>query len=328
MLEARQEGPSVSSIVVVCCRRRTPMYMQEPFVLWVVIVKVFFVSLKSKDLVAAHVTVVAAVLVCVSAAVSTNSGGDDNLNNGNLVHDTVLGVGRGGHNLIVLQGVGDVGNGGDDGRSVIGHGGRGGLGDHGGRALDVVDRDTAATEGVGRSVGLSRDRGGSRGGDGLDGLLVVLVASLEGRGVLGSVLNLDVTAEAVRRTSAVVDVENLGHVLDLARGLLGLGLEASGEDRAVLNATREVGAGLDSLLEGIDVPAVDEISVVSVGSGVTVGECELTRHALELVGVPDGLVEERRVALVVTFRALATVDHVGVSHVALVVRSGRIAVTA
>jgi len=265
MLEARQEGPSVSSIVVVCCRRRTPMCMQEPFMLWVLIVKVFFVSLKSKDLVAAHVTVVAAVLVCVSAAVSTNSGGDDNLNNGNLVHDTVLGVGRGGHNLVILQGVGDVGNGGDDRRSVIGHGGRrGGLGDHGGRALDVVDRDTAATEGVGRSVGLSRDRGRSRGGDGLDGLLVVLVASLEGSGVLGSVLNLDVTAEAVGRTSTVVDVEDLGHVLDLAHGLLGLGLEASGEDRAVLNATREVGAGRDSLLEGIDVPAVDEISVVSV----------------------------------------------------------------
>ena len=54
----------------------------------------------------------------------------------------------------------------------------------------------------------------------------------------------------------------------------------------------------------------------------------MTRHALELVGVPDGLVEERRVALVVTFRALATVDHVGVGHVALVVRSGRIAVAA
>lgn len=266
MLEARQEGPSVSSIVVVCCRRRTPMCMQEPFMLWVLIVKVFFVSLKSQDLVAAHVTVVAAVLVCVSAAVSTNSGGDDNLNNGNLVHDTVFGVGRGGHNLVVLQSVGDVGNGGDDRRSVIGHGGgRGGLGNHGSRALDVVDRDTAATEGVGRSVGLSRDRGRGRGGDGLDGLLVVLVASLEGRGVLGSVLNLDVTAEAVGRTSAVVDVENLGHVLDLAHGLLGLGLEASGEDRAVLNATREVGAGIDSLLEGIDVPAVDEISVVSVG---------------------------------------------------------------
>lgn len=266
MLEARQEGPSVSSIVVVCCRRRTPMCMQEPFMLWVLIVKVFFCFIeRRKDLVAAHVTVVAAVLVCVSAAVSTNSGGDDNLNDGDLVHDTVLGVGRSGHNLVVLQGVGDVGNGGDDRRDVTGHGGgRGGLGDHGGRALNVVDRDTAATEGVGRSVGLSRDRGRSRRDDGLDGLLVVLVASLEGRGVLRSVLNLDVTAEAVGRTSAVVDVEDLGHVLDLAHGLLGLGLEASGEDRAVLNATREVGASLDGRLESVGVPAVDEISVVSV----------------------------------------------------------------
>ena len=54
----------------------------------------------------------------------------------------------------------------------------------------------------------------------------------------------------------------------------------------------------------------------------------MTGHALELVGVPDGLVEEGRVALVVAFRALATVDHVGVGHVALVVIGGLLAVAA
>jgi hypothetical protein len=90
---------------------------------------------------------------------------------------------------------------------------------------------------VSRSVRLSRHRGDRR-ESGLDGLLVFLVSSLEGRSVLGSVLDRDVTAKAVGRTGAVVNVEDLGHVLDLAGGLLGLGLQTAGEDGAVLNTTR------------------------------------------------------------------------------------------
>jgi hypothetical protein len=234
----------------------------------------FFVSLgRRKDLVAAHVAVLTAVLVCVAAAVSTNSGGDDNLDDGNLVHDTILGVGGGGHNLVVLESIGNVGKRGDggEGRRIVGRHGRGGGlgGDHGGRALDVEDRDTATTQGVSRSVGLSRNRS-SRGESGLDGLLVLFASGLDGRGVLGSVLNRNVTTEAVGRTSTVVNVENLGHILDLAHGLLGLALEAAGEDGAVLDATREVGASLDSGLKSVGVPSVDEISVVSVACLVLV----------------------------------------------------------
>lgn len=217
---------------------------------------------KGKDLVAAEVTT--AVLVCVSAVVSTNSGGDDDLNDGNLVYDTVLGVGRGRDSLVTRDSINDVSKR-SDGRcggvvAVVSAGA--GL-DHGGRALNVVDGDTTSAHGASRGVGLSGHRG-NRGQSRSDGLLVVLVSSLKGCGILGSVLNGDVTAETVGRTSAVIDREDLGHGLDLAGGLLRFSLEGTGEDWAVLNATRGVGAGGDGGLEGVDVPSVDEISVVSV----------------------------------------------------------------
>lgn len=217
---------------------------------------------KGKDLVAAEVTT--AVLVCVSAVVGTNSGGNDNLNDGNLVYDTVLGVGRGRDSLVTRDSINDVSKR-SDGRcsgvvAVVSAGA--GL-DHGGRALNVVDGDTTSAHGASRGVGLSGHRG-NRGQSRSDGLLVVLVSSLKGCGILGSVLNGDVTAETVGRTSAVIDREDLGHGLDLAGGLLRFSLEGTGEDWAVLNATRGVGAGGDGGLEGVDVPSVDEISVVSV----------------------------------------------------------------
>jgi hypothetical protein len=46
--------------------------------------------------------------------------------------------------------------------------------------------------------------------------------------------------------------------------LLFFGLEAASEDGAVLYATGGVGAGVYGGLEGFDVPASDEIGVVSV----------------------------------------------------------------
>jgi hypothetical protein len=84
-----------------------------------------------------------------------------------------------------------------------------------------------------------------------------------GDSVSGSVLDGDVAAERVGRTSAVVVVEHLGHLGNLASVLLLLGLEATGENGAVLNAAREVGASVDGRLEGIDVPSVHEIGVVT-----------------------------------------------------------------
>ena len=61
------------------------------------------------------------------------------------------------------------------------------------------------------------------------------------------------------------------------------------------------------------------------GTGwVAVGPDELAGLALEGVGVPDGLVEERGQTGVEAVGALATVNQVGVGHVALVV--GRLGV--
>ena len=222
----------------------------------------FFISLgkKIEDLVAAEMTTT--VLVCVSAVVGTHSGCDDNLDDGNLVHDTILGVGGGRDNVITLKSISDVSKRGDGRRSGVTSGAGAGL-DHGGRALNVVDGDTTSAHGASRGVRLSGHRG-DRGKGGGNGLLVILVSSLKGRGVLRSVLDGNVTAETLGGTSTVVDGEDLGHGLDLASGLLGLGLETGREDRAVLNTTRGVGAGSDGGLESVDVPAVDEISVVSV----------------------------------------------------------------
>jgi hypothetical protein len=59
-------------------------------------------------------------------------------------------------------------------------------------------------------------------------------------------------------------------------------------------------------------------------SGVTVGPDKLTSLALESVGVPDGLVEERGETSLETLGALSTINHAGVSDVALVVLGGDI----
>lgn len=50
----------------------------------------------------------------------------------------------------------------------------------------------------------------------------------------------------------------------------------------------------------------------------------MTGNALELVGVPDGLVEERGEASLVSLGALAAVNHAGVGNVAFVVRGGNV----
>ena len=89
--------------------------------------------------------------------------------------------------------------------------------------------------------------------------------------------------------------------------------------RAVLDTAREVGAVIDGAAQDVRVPAVDEVGVVSVTCGVAVGPDELAALALEGVGVPDGLVEKGGKTGLVTLRARATVNQVGVCHVRLVV---------
>jgi hypothetical protein len=93
---------------------------------------------------------------------------------------------------------------------------------------------------------------------------VVLVSTLNWGSVLGAVLDGDVTAETFSGARAVVLAEVLGDFFDLALALLLLGLQGAGEDGAVFDAARGVGAGVDGGLEGLDVPAVDEVGVVSV----------------------------------------------------------------
>jgi hypothetical protein len=196
--------------------------------------------------------------------------GDRNLLNRNLVHDTVLGVGRRADDVgLVDDRVGDVGNG-RDGR----RGGcdfrdrRDGLNDLGNRGrLDVVHGDAAGTHGVCGCVGLCGHRGDGA-DDGRDGGLSSWGAGLEGVGVAGAVLDFNVSAKALGGAGAVIGLEDLGHLLDFALALLRLRLQGGCEDGAVFDAAREVGAGVDCGLESVDVPAVHEVGMVSVACGI------------------------------------------------------------
>jgi hypothetical protein len=214
---------------------------------------------------------VAAMRVRVAAELGCGVNGDSDVDllNGDLVHDSVLGVG-GGRDDLALGGSSLLNDrrGGDGGcgRCSVGLGGCGRCG----VGLDVVHGDTATPLvgdlGPGRGVRLRWHRCG-RGGDGDGHGRLVSITNLEGLGVLGAELDGDVSAKAVRGTIAVVVVEaqNLGRLgLDLAGALLSLGLEVGCEVDAVLDAARWVGAVVDSSLQNVGVPAVDEISVVSV----------------------------------------------------------------
>lgn len=186
------------------------------------------------------------------------------------------------------------------------------LGD-GDAAAELVG-DGALGGGVGEG-GYSGEVLGGDGGGGCGGR-----ASFSGLqetgGVFGAELDGHVTAETRGGALAVVGAQLLGH-LELALGALFLSLQL--ENRAVGEETGGVGALLDGVAEDVFRPAILEVTVVAVASGVTVGEHESTRQALEVVGLPDGLEEQRRNALVETLRAHTTVDEVRVGDVGLVV---------
>jgi hypothetical protein len=274
---------------------------------------------------------VSAVLLSIRIG---NSDCDLNFLNRNLIHDAVLGVGRSADDVVGLvdDRVGDVGDGGNGRRD-----GRDGLDDLGdGGGVDVVHGHAAGSHGVCGRVRLRRNRRNGADG-GRDGGLSSGCAGLEGVCVAGAVLDWDVSAETLCGALAVVRHEGLGHLLDFALALLELGLQGRGEDGAVFDAAGEVGAGVDGGLEGVNVPAVHEVGVVSVAcgllvkgygqkqmvrltGGVTVGPDHLAVLAVEGVGVPDGLVEERGQAHGEALGANTAIDHAGVSDVALVVR--------
>ena len=107
---------------------------------------------------------------------------------------------------------------------------------------------------------------------------------------------------------------------DLESALAGLGVRLDVEERAVLDASRVVLAGVKSLLEELlRFPAHLEVTVVAVASGVTVRKSELAVLASELVGGPDGLEEQERVVDIVALGALALLHKVGVGNVGVVV---------
>ena len=101
--------------------------------------------------------------------------------------------------------------------------------------------------------------------------LVGLVGS-DRVGVARTVLDGNVTTDTVGGgASAVVVLESLGHVLDLAHVLLKFGLQGISKDGAVLDAARRVGAGGNGFLESINVPSVHKVTVVSAACWVSVG---------------------------------------------------------
>lgn len=69
------------------------------------------------------------------------------------------------------------------------------------------------------------------------------------------------------------------------------------EGLAFLNDTRVVVAGVDSLLEYINIPSVDEVTVVSESSGIAVRQNEwllvVVPHILEIIDREHDFIEER-----------------------------------
>jgi hypothetical protein len=201
-------------------------------------------------------------------AVVCNGDSDGDLLNCNYILDAVRSVSSGADNLassrcvdfLLGGGRGNNGSSRSRGSEYTGRDAGNDLGN--GRGLDVVDRDTSWTLGASGRVALSGN-GSDAGEDGGSGWLI-WGSGLEGVGVARTILDGNVSAESLGGAGTVVVVEGLGHLLDLALALCGLALEAGGENGAVLNATGEVGALGDGGLEGIDVPAVHEVTVVAV----------------------------------------------------------------
>lgn len=101
--------------------------------------------------------------------------------------------------------------------------------------------------------------------------------------------------------------------------LLHLILRLEIENRAIRDLAAGVGALVNGLLKNSRVPALHEITVVAKSGRVTIGEHKLASHALERVGVPDGLVEERNEAGLKALGAFSVHHERRVGHVGFVV---------
>lgn len=232
------------------------------------------------------------------SSLGLNSGGDSLGDDGNLIHSTVLGVGGGS----AWEAGGSRWLGGGlwswrswrGRRSLVGWKSWGGWG-RGGWHVELWS--AGDWDGDGRNV---------------DDRLVVAGATNVSR----PVRNLDTTGQTLGAESVLFSHDGWGNV-HLALVLLALVLDV--EDVAVFEKTRVVGASVDSLLEHTVIPSLDEISVVTGASWITVGDDELAVHASEWLGNPDGLVEESGEAGVEALGAFTAIDLARVGDMGLVV---------
>ena len=140
-----------------------------------------------------------------------------------------------------------------------------------------------------------------------------------GAGVLWTVADWRVAGHLLAWTNEVLALDG---IWDWSKAALGILTLLDVEDWAVLNAARDVGASINSLLQNTRLPSHDEVTVVTVTSWVTVREDELSVNAVESVGIPNNLEHETWEASLEAVWAGAGHDGVWVGNVSLVVWSG------
>lgn len=202
-------------------------------------------------------------------------------------------------------------------------GGRGGSGSvfraesHRGRQIGA-GRRRGYRRGCGLGGGCNggrRGRGGRGRWGGRAGWRSRSVGVLDGEGVFRPMLNLDTTRETVMGIDILV-LQLIRH-LKLAFALVVLGLEV--ENRAILDLSAWVRALVDSLLQDTRFPALHEVAVVAKSSGVAVCQNELAIIVLEVLGVPDGLVEEGDKTMLVALGTGSVHDEGGIGDMGHVV---------
>lgn len=168
--------------------------------------------------------------------------------------------------------------------------------------IQVVNTSGYACQQIGGLRGTRR-----RGGGG--------VGVLDGECICRAIFNHN----AARKTLMGVNILILQPVryLEFALALIVLRLKL--ENRAVLDLTAWVRAGVNRLLQNTRFPALDEIAVITESSWVAVGEDELATHVLEGVGVPDSFKHEGNNASFIALGASAVHHEMRIGHVGFVI---------
>lgn len=144
------------------------------------------------------------------------------------------------------------------------------------------------------------------------------ISVLDREGTLGAPCDLQVVRKATLDILNFLIFENVGdvegaevlldHVLDVKNG-------------AILDLARWVCAFLDGLIQDTIFPALHEVTVVAVSSGVTSGKSKEAVAVLERICVPDSFKHHRDSTVLETLGANTIVDQRGVGHVGFVVVS-------